>query len=78
MLEKYVPKAKKALGGVREKIGARDSPRYGPLLTNVEAYIQDSESFRNEGRYELAVLSVVYAEGLLDALGFLGELEIEW
>ena len=36
------------------------------------------ERFYNEGKDELAILSIGYAEGLLDALRMIGELKIEW
>jgi len=78
MLEKYIPKATEALRRARQKIDLEAKPKFNPLLTNVEAYILDAERFKNDGRFELAVLSVGYAEGLLDALRFLGELEVEW
>lgn len=78
MLEKYIPKATQALGRARMTLERNANPKFNPLLTNVEAYILDAERFKRDGRYELAVLSVGYAEGLLDALRFLGELEIEW
>nr|AIE90967.1 hypothetical protein [uncultured marine thaumarchaeote AD1000_100_C06] len=52
--------------------------RYRDLFKNIEAYIEDSERFRDEERFELAILSIGYAEGLIDALIFLGEVEHEW
>ena len=40
------------------------------VLDNAEHYISDSERFLMQGRYDLAVLSIGYAEGLIDALRF--------
>jgi diphthine synthase len=37
-------------------------------LENAECYILDSEQFLRQGKFELAALSIGYAEGLIDAL----------
>ena len=34
--------------------------------------------FGDQEKLELAILSIGYAEGLIDALIFLGEIELEW
>jgi diphthine synthase len=76
MLSVYVPKTRKALINAQRLLGSNS--RYAALLQNVECYADDAERFLREGRRELAVLSIGYAEGLLDSLRFLGELEITW
>ena len=76
MLEKYIPKAKITLEKIRKMTD--NNVRYRDLFKNIEAYIEDSERFRDEERLELAILSIGYAEGLIDALIFLGEVELEW
>jgi hypothetical protein len=38
------------------------------LLENAEYYLDDAIQFFKQGRTELAVLSVGYADGLVDAL----------
>ncbi len=55
-----------------------NSTRFADVFENVECYVQDSRRFLNEGKDELAVLSIGYAEGLLDSLRFGGQLEFEW
>jgi diphthine synthase len=40
------------------------------VLNNAEYYIDDAERFLRQGKLELAVLSIGYAEGLIDALRF--------
>ena len=74
MVTKYSRKAKKALARARKKV----PDKYQSLFENVECYISDAERFLRNGEDELAVLSIGYAEGLLDALRFTGQLEIEW
>ena len=76
MVTKYTSRTIDALNKAK-KIKGNDS-KFKVLFENVEAYVSDSERFLNEGRSELAVLSIGYAEGLLDSLRFTGELDIEW
>lgn len=80
MVQKYTRKTLDAL--VRAKKAAADSPspklNFADVFENVECYVRDSERFLNEDRHELAVLSIGYAEGLLDSLRFSGLLEFEW
>ena len=38
------------------------------MLENAELYIQDAEKFLEEGKDEIAILSIGYADGLVDAL----------
>ena len=66
MLAKYVPKARKALEEVTRIF--KDDPVQKPVLENAELYLNDAERFQSEGKEELAILSIGYAEGLLDAL----------
>jgi len=76
MLDKYIPKTINTLEKIKEM--TKNNNRYNDLFKNIEAYIDDSERFKNEGRFELAILSIGYAEGLIDSLIFLGEIELEW
>jgi diphthine synthase len=74
LVPRYVAKTKKALVSVRDKLG----PQYQPVLENVDAYLRDAERFLAEGEDEMAMLSVGYAEGLLDSLSFAGVIRIDW
>ena len=51
---------------------------YDTLLENVELYTKDAEGFLARGEHELAMLSMGYAEGLLDSAGFTGRAKIDW
>lgn len=66
MLTKYVPKARKALGEVVKMFSGEESLK--PVIENAQLYIDDAEKFQTEGKEELAILSIGYAEGLIDAL----------
>jgi diphthine synthase len=71
MVEKYAPKARQALQQMRD-IVTQDANRkvMFEVLENAEFYIADSERFLRQAKFELAVLSIGYAEGLIDALRF--------
>jgi diphthine synthase len=66
MLLKYIPKARKALEQIIKIF--RDDDSLKLIIENAQLYIEDAEKFQKEGREELAVLSIGYAEGLIDAL----------
>ena len=38
------------------------------ILENAELYVNDAEKFLEEGQDEVAILSIGYADGLVDAL----------
>ena len=38
------------------------------MLENAELYIQDAEKFLEQGKDEVAILSIGYADGLVDSL----------
>jgi diphthine synthase len=66
MLVKYIPKARKALDEVSKQF--KCNKNLESILENAQLYIDDAEKFHREGKEELAVLSIGYAEGLIDAL----------
>ena len=66
MIEKYVPMVREALREVAAHY--EGSSEFGPVLENAELYVRDAEQFLREGKGEVAVLSIGYADGLVDAL----------
>ena len=66
MLSKYIPKSRKALEEVVKMF--KDDKSLKSVIENAQLYIDDSEKFQKEGKEELAILSIGYAEGLMDAL----------
>jgi diphthine synthase len=74
MIQRYAPKAKVAIQNMREFLRtnstAQESKGMFEVLDNADLYIADAERFLNQGKQELAVLSIGYAEGLVDALRF--------
>ncbi|MDA4111093.1 MAG: diphthine synthase [Thaumarchaeota archaeon] len=79
MVTKYSTKTIKALARAKDAAAHSEHKiNFVDIFENVECYTRDAERFLNEGKEELAVLSIGYAEGLLDSLRFGGQLEFEW
>ncbi len=66
MIEKYVPMVREALDEIRPHY--KNIKEYEDVLVNAKLYIDDAENFLKEGKKEYAVLSIGYADGLVDAL----------
>jgi len=66
MLEKYVPMIRKAVEEIAPHY--KNSKEFQEVLENAELYIRDAEKFLEQGKDEVAVLSIGYADGLVDAL----------
>jgi len=72
MIARYAPKARQALSDMK-RISRTDNGKSGnklntEILDNAECYIDDAERFLRQGKPELAILSIGYAEGLIDAM----------
>jgi len=74
LVPKYVVKTKRALESVRTKLG----PQYEAVIENAILYMKDAENFLANDQDELAMLSIGYAEGLIDSLSFAGVVKIDW
>lgn len=73
MLKQYIPNAKKALDNIISLIHKEKNiseKEYSIVLENAENYLFDAEHFYRQGKMELAILSVGYAEGLIDSIRF--------
>ncbi len=66
MMKKYVPMVKEALEEIAPYY--KDQKEFKVILENAELYIQDAEKFLEEDQDEVAILSIGYADGLVDAL----------
>ena len=66
MIEKYVPMVREALDEIKPHY--ENLKEYADVLINAKLYIDDAENFLKEGKKEYAVLSIGYADGLVDAL----------
>ena len=66
MIEKYVPMVRKALEEIKPFY--LETKKFQDILQNAELYINDAENFLKQGMNENAILSIGYADGLVDAL----------
>ncbi len=66
MMKKYVPMVKEALEEVEPLY--KEQKQFQGILENAELYIRDAEKFLEDGQDEVAILSIGYADGLVDAL----------
>ena len=66
MIEKYVPMVREALNEIKPHY--ENLKEYEDVLINAKLYIDDAENFLKEGKKEYAVLSIGYADGLVDGL----------
>jgi diphthine synthase len=70
MMKKYVPLLRCEINKIRN----RDYPRLESkkalleIVENAESYIEDAINFLSQGKTELAILSIGYADGLVDCL----------
>ena len=66
MIEKYVPMVREAFEEIKPHY--ENLKEFEDVLINAKLYIDDAENFLKEGKKEYAVLSIGYADGLIDAL----------
>ncbi len=52
--------------------------KVGEIVDYAMRYLKDSKYYFDRNRFEVALASVVYCEGLLDALRLLGLVKFEW
>ncbi|MDQ3839768.1 MAG: diphthine synthase [Thermoproteota archaeon] len=80
MIERYVPKARAALSKARialeNEVPSQEKGRLFEIYNNAENYIEDAIRFLRTGKSELAILSIGYAEGLIDAAGTNEQLQL--
>ena len=75
MMKKYVPMVREALEEIEPLY--KNQKEFEVILDNAERYIKDAEIFLGEGRDENAILSIGYADGLVDALRLAKGLEFK-
>ncbi|MBM2851560.1 MAG: methyltransferase [Candidatus Nitrosotenuis sp.] len=66
MMKKYIPMVRRALEQITPYY--KDAKEFHSVIENAELYIRDAERFFEQGKDELAILSIGYADGLVDAL----------
>ena len=66
MMKKYVPMVREALEEIKPHY--KNQKEFETILENAELYVRDAEKFLEEGQDEVSILSIGYADGLVDAL----------
>lgn len=76
MLNKYEPMIRKEIKQIRESLASRNRNNVQlELLDNAEFYLDDAVQFFRQGKKELGILSVGYADGLVDSIKQMLEIE---
>lgn len=76
MLNKYEPMIRNEIKQIRESIASRNRNKAQiELLENAEFYLDDAVQFFRQGKKELAILSIGYADGLVDSIKQMLEIE---
>lgn len=76
MLNKYEPMIRKEIKQIRESLGSRNRNNVQlELLDNAEFYLDDAVQFFRQGKKELGILSIGYADGLVDSIKQMLEIE---
>ena len=66
MMKKYVPMVRESLEEIQPLY--KDQKEFQGILENAELYVKDAKKFLEDGQDEVAILSIGYADGLVDAL----------
>ncbi len=79
---KYIEGFREALNKLRDSFSSmpRTISEQGlkNILANAEAYLKDAEYYLGKGDYVDSLISIAYAEGLLDSLRHAGLIDISW
>jgi len=74
-VEKYVRMVEDALSNIKVK---SEEKRVKEVINLAEAYLKDSKYYLGKNDLATALATISYAEGLIDSLGRLGFVEVEW
>ncbi len=77
LAQSYIEKTEQVIHLLMEKEGLKDS-QAEEVLDQARRYLKDATYFMREKKFETALTSVVYSEGLLDALRLLGLVKFQW
>ncbi len=76
LVEKYVKNTQQAFPSVEIKSLRKTEAE--KVLDYAKRYLEDAIYYRDQKRFETALASIAYCEGLLDALKLLGIVDFEW
>jgi len=63
---------------VQNKSATIDKEKIEEVIETAKHYFADAKYYQEKDKFETSLVSVVYCEGLLDALKLLGAVEFSW
>ncbi len=75
-IAKYIDGLKYVLDQIRDKRIEKEEVR--KIVDLAEKYFEDAKYYLKKGDYFTSLICVVYAEGLIDSLRFMGEIDYLW
>jgi len=80
LVSKYITSAEHVFCEIEiaEKCINIDVSEIKKVLEFAKAYLEDAKYYRDKKRFAVSLASIVYCEGLLDALKLLGAVKFEW
>ena len=76
LVERYISNTQQAFKQVNRRSSHNEEAER--VLDHAKRYLEDAMYYSGQKRFETALASVVYCEGLLDALRLLGMVEFQW
>ncbi len=77
LVEKYIKNTQEAFRQMQE-IDNMQREEAEKVLDYARRYLDDAIYYRDQKRFETALASIAYCEGLLDALKLLGMVKFQW
>lgn len=77
LVEKYIKNTQEAFRQMQE-IDNMQREEAEKVLDYAKRYLDDAIYYRDQKRFETALASIAYCEGLLDALKLLGMVKFQW
>ena len=80
LVSKYISSAEHVLGEIQlvERKTALSADEVRKVVEYAKAYFDDAKYYMDQKKFDVSLTSVVYCEGLLDALRLLGTVKFEW
>lgn len=76
LVEKYIKNTRQTIQQIEERKNLKGEAE--KVFDYAKRYLEDATYYRDQKRFETALASVAYCEGLLDALRLLGMAEFQW
>jgi len=81
LVAKYINNTEQVFKEIKTPIAKErklDKEKIREIIDYARNYFEDSKYHREQKKFEVALTSIAYCEGLLDALRILGVAEFQW